>query len=89
MVNDQDGTTVVTGGVYLEIEPCSRLTFTWGEPDADPAVAPVITLTLTPEGTDTLLTLDLRGVEGEPGDGFFYDGWVSTLDSLSDYVTQH
>ncbi|WP_297749645.1 SRPBCC domain-containing protein [uncultured Tessaracoccus sp.] len=88
MVNDEDGTTVVTGGVYLELERHSRLVFTWGEPDADPADAPVITLTLTPMGTGTLLTLDLRGVEGQPGDGFFYDGWVSTLESLSDYVTE-
>lgn len=86
MVNNQDGTRVETGGVYREIEPHSRLAFTWGEPDADPAQAPVLTLTFTPEGEGTLLTLELRGVDGHPGDGFFYDGWVSTLDSLAAHL---
>lgn len=86
MVNSQDGTRVETGGVYREIEPHSRLSFTWGEPDADPDQTPLLTLTFAPEGEGTLLTLELRGVDGHPGDGFFYDGWVSTLDSLSSYL---
>lgn len=65
---------MVTGGVYLEIEPHSRLVFSWGEPDADPAEAPTITLTLAPDGASTLLTLRLQGVDEHPGDGFFHDG---------------
>lgn len=83
MANTADGTQVETGGVYREIEPPSRLTFTREEPDAGPERAPVLTPTFTSEGEGTLLTLELRGVGGHPGDGFFYDGWESTLDSLA------
>lgn len=86
MVNDEDGTTVVSGGVYLEMDRPSRLVMTWGEPDADPSDTPLLTLTFTPQDEGTMLTLNLRGVEGGPGDGFFYDGWVSTLESLAGYV---
>lgn len=86
MVNDDDGTTVVTGGTYLDVTPYTRLSFTWGEPDADPEDTPVVTLTLEPEGDGTRLTFELRGVEGHPGDGFFHDGWTSTLDSLAAHV---
>ena len=73
----------------MELELHSRLVFTWGEPDTDPADAPVITLTLAPEGSGRLRTLDLGGVEGHPGDSFFYDGRTSTLESLSDHFAQH
>lgn len=86
MVNDEDGTSVTTGGVYLELSPPSRLAFTWGEPGSDPADTPVITITLEPHAGGTRLTFDLRGVEGGPGDGYVHDGWVSTLDSLAQHL---
>lgn len=86
MVNDADGTTVVTGGVYREMTPHSRLAFTWGEPDADPDETPIITITLEAHDRGTRMTFDLRGVEGAPGDSFFYDGWASTLESLADFL---
>lgn len=86
MVNENDGTTVVTGGVYLKVDPHHRLEFTWGPPGADPDEAPIITLSLEPVAGGTSLTLELRGVHGTPGDGYYYDGWVSTLDSLELHV---
>lgn len=87
MVNNESGDTVTTGGVYLELEPFSRLVFTWGEPDADPDDTPVVTLTLEPVPEGTRLTFDLRGVDGFPGDGFFHGGWVSTLATLEQFLT--
>lgn len=74
MVNENDGTTVVTGGVYLKVDPHHRLEFAWGPPGADPDEAPIITLSLEPVAGGTSLTLELRGVHGTPGDGFYYDG---------------
>ena len=86
MVNDTTGENYPTGGVYLEVQPYERLVFTWGDPDADPAEAPVVTVSLEPNGARTRMTFDLRGVEGRPGDGSFHDGWESALDELADHV---
>lgn len=86
MVDDVTGAAYPTGGVYLELQPFERLVFTWGEPDADPADAPVVTVTLAPNGDRTRMTFDLRGADGRPGDGFFYDGWDSALDVLVEHL---
>lgn len=86
MVDDATGDRYPTGGVYLEVQPFERLRFTWGEPDADPSEAPIVTVTLEPNGNRTRMTFDLRGVEGRPGDGFVHDGWDSALDVLGDYL---
>lgn len=86
MVDDATGNSYPTGGVYLELQPFERLVFTWGEPDADPAHAPVVTVTLGANGDRTRMTFDLRGVEGAPGDNNFYDGWDSALDVLGDHL---
>ena len=88
MVDDATGDAYPTGGVYLEVQPFERLVFTWGDPDAAPDAAPVATVTLTPDGDRTRMTFELRGVEGRPGDGFFYDGWDSALDVLVDYIAE-
>lgn len=85
MINNDSGDRVVTGGVYREVTPFSRLVFTWGYPDADPDDSPVVTVTLEAIGDKTRMTFDLRGVEGTKGDGFFYDGWDQVLDSLETY----
>lgn len=91
MVNDASGDEYPTGGVYLEVLPYERLRFTWGDPDADPAEAPVVTVTLAPEGARTRMTFDLRGAAGRPGDGFIHDGWDSALDILVEHIhgTEH
>ncbi|MFC5930042.1 SRPBCC family protein [Cryobacterium melibiosiphilum] len=92
MVNEDTGDRVVTAGIYRELTANERLVFTWGEPDGDPEATPVVTITLEPSSESksvsagTRLTFDLRGVEGSAGDGFFYDGWDSALDSLGDYL---
>jgi uncharacterized protein YndB with AHSA1/START domain len=86
MVDDASGQSYPTGGVYLEVQPFERLSFTWGEPDADPAEAPVVTIALAPNGDRTRMTFRLDGVDGRPGDGFFYDGWDSALDVLVEHV---
>ncbi|QZY50608.1 SRPBCC family protein [Leucobacter tenebrionis] len=86
MTNDETGEEYPTGGEYLEVEPFERLVFTWGEPDAAVATAPVITLTLTPQGERTELVFHLRGIEGKPSDGFVYDGWDEALTNFGRHL---
>ncbi|RHA41001.1 SRPBCC family protein [Cellulomonas rhizosphaerae] len=86
MVNDSTGDEYPTGGVYREIVPTERLVFTWGNPDDDPDDAPVVTVTFESLGELTLMTFQLQGVDGTPGDESFYDGWVSALDVLVEHA---
>lgn len=86
MVNDDTGERVVSGGVYQEVAPFQRLVFTWGDPGADPADTPVVTVTLEAAGAGTKMTFDLHGVPGARGDGFFYDGWDEALDMLEKHL---
>lgn len=87
MVNDETGETYPTGGVYLEIDPMDRLVFTWGHPGDDPKTAPRITLTFNDRGGQTELVFHLRGYDGEPSDGFVYDGWDEALTNLGHHLT--
>jgi uncharacterized protein YndB with AHSA1/START domain len=88
MVDDTTGAEYPTGGVYRELVPNKRLVFTWGNPDDDPDDAPVITVTFEVLGTRTRMNFELRGVEGERGDGDVYDGWESALDKLARYLVE-
>ncbi|MGO1383229.1 MAG: SRPBCC family protein [Arachnia sp.] len=86
MINDETGEEMITGGVYRELTPFARLEFTWGEPDGDPDETPVVTVILEPVDDSTLMTFELRGVDGHKGDGFFYDGWDEVLTSLGRHI---
>ncbi|HLR44631.1 MAG TPA: SRPBCC domain-containing protein [Brevibacterium sp.] len=86
MTNDETGEQFPTGGEFLEVSPQDRLSFTWGDPDAPVAEAPVITLIFTPQGARTELVLHLRGFAGEPGDGFVHDGWDEALRNLGRHL---
>ncbi|MEO8095196.1 MAG: SRPBCC domain-containing protein [Pseudolysinimonas sp.] len=84
---DRHGSEYPTGGVYREIVADQRLVFTWGEPGAEDA--PVVTVSFEDLGELTRLTFDIRGLEGMPGDGGFYDGWQSALDELAEHTGQN
>jgi uncharacterized protein YndB with AHSA1/START domain len=63
--------------------------FTWGSPNDADEVMPVVTVELAEQGASgeqTLMTFRLVGVEGQPGDNNFYDGWAETLDLLVERV---
>ncbi|MGY4645797.1 SRPBCC family protein [Cellulomonas sp. URHB0016] len=79
-----DDTAYPTGGVYREVVEPERLVFTWGDPGDDEA--PVATVTLDDLGDRTRMTFRLDGVPGAPGDGSYYDGWVSALEVLAEHV---
>jgi len=86
MKNAETGEEFPTGGEYLEVDPYDRLVFTWGDPDAPIEGTPVITLSFIPKGEHTELIFHLRGYEGEPGDGFVYDGWTATLANIERHL---
>jgi uncharacterized protein YndB with AHSA1/START domain len=84
-----DGTEYPSGGTYREVVPPERLVFTWGGPDDPDATMPVVTVQLDEQGASgeqTLMTFRLVGVEGQPGDNNFYDGWAEALDLLVERV---
>jgi uncharacterized protein YndB with AHSA1/START domain len=86
MIDPATGDGITSGGVYRELSENQKLLFTWGNP-ADPANdSPVVAVTIESLGELTRMTFDLRGVEGFSGDGFFFDGWESALDSLATHL---
>ncbi len=85
MVNDATGERYPTGGVYLELSAYTRLQFTWGDPEAAPEDAMLITITLEARGNQTEMTFDLRGPIGTV-DYSIHDGWDSALDVLEEFI---
>jgi uncharacterized protein YndB with AHSA1/START domain len=86
-----DGTEYPTGGTYREVVPPERLVFTWGSPDDADEAMPVVTVEFAERGASgeqTLMTFRLDGVEGEPGDNYFYDGWAEALDLLGERLAR-
>jgi uncharacterized protein YndB with AHSA1/START domain len=82
-----DGTEYLTVGTYREVAPFDRLVFTWGSPGDADEVMPVITVELAEQGTtgeQTLMTFQLDGIAGEPGDNDVYDGWSEAFDLLDE-----
>ena len=86
MTNDETGEQYPTGGVFLEVQPPEKLVFTWGVPGEPMKSAPVITLTLEEENDGTELVFHLRGLAGEPGDGYVHDGWVEALTNFERFL---
>jgi uncharacterized protein YndB with AHSA1/START domain len=86
-----DGTEYLTVGTYREVAPLDRLVFTWGSADDIDEARPVITVELAEQGASgqqTLMTFQLEGESGAPGDGWFYDGWAEALDLLAERVAR-
>jgi uncharacterized protein YndB with AHSA1/START domain len=61
---DMNGTDVAAGQ-FIEIEPPTRVVFTWGWEKGGPPMAPgssTVEVTLTPDGTDTVVRLIHRDI---------------------------
>jgi uncharacterized protein YndB with AHSA1/START domain len=74
-------------GEYVEVDPPSRVVFTWGWEDDDTAVPPgtsTVEITLTPDGEGTKVVLVHRGLpeEGPGGADAHAHGWEHYLGRL-------
>ena len=83
---------VVARGVYVEVEPPSRIVFTWGWeqidglPDGMGGLLPgtsTVEVDLEPDGDDTILRLRQSGLRTDPERNIHFQGWEQTLDRLA------
>lgn len=79
---------MVSGGIFREVQPYSRLVFTWGAPSFEPEHLPVATVTFEPTSDGTYMTFALAGVDGQAGDGAHYDTWANGMANLKTYLAQ-
>ena len=82
---------VVAKGEYVEVDPPSRIVFTWGWeqieglPDGMDGLLPgtsTVEVTLEPAGEDTILRLRQTGLRTDPERNIHIQGWEQTLDRL-------
>lgn len=82
---------VVARGVFVEVDPPTRLVFTWGweptegQPEGMTAVPPgtsTVEVVLVPDGDDTILRLRHSGLPTDAARRFHTDGWDYMLDRL-------
>lgn len=81
-VTNRDGS--ITRGAFVEIEPPSRLVFTWGF-DGSSEVPPgstVVTVSLRPEGDQTVLRLVHSGLPSGHWAMMHETGWTKYLGRL-------
>jgi uncharacterized protein YndB with AHSA1/START domain len=85
---DLNGTNVVLGR-FEEVDPYSRIVFTWGferEPFAMPPGSSSVEVSLTPDGEDTILRLAHRRLPSD-ATAFHRVGWEHYLPRLVTVVT--
>jgi uncharacterized protein YndB with AHSA1/START domain len=79
-----DGERHEVGGVYREVVPDSRLVFTWAW-HTTPERESLVTVTIVPDGTGSLLTLHQEQFFDEKARDGHLRGWTGTLDKLERY----
>ena len=77
---DADGTEHTCSGDYVEVEPFSKLSFTW-QWKSEPGVQTLVTIAFAPEGTGTTMRFEhSRLFTASAHD--YESGWRSTFDKL-------
>ncbi|HEY4162044.1 MAG TPA: SRPBCC domain-containing protein [Dongiaceae bacterium] len=71
----------------LVVEPNKTLSYTWGSGEADLAIKSVVTLSLTPTGTGTLLRMEQTGFRPDQpqnyqGANYGWQHFVATLEQV-------
>jgi uncharacterized protein YndB with AHSA1/START domain len=81
----QDGEHHEVAGVYREMVPNQRLTFSWAW-HSTPERESQVTVSLKPDGDGTLLTLHHEQMFDEAARDGHESGWIGTLDKLERYL---
>jgi uncharacterized protein YndB with AHSA1/START domain len=81
----QDGEHHEVAGVYREMVPNQRLTFSWAW-HSTPERESQVTVLLKPDGDGTLLTLHHEQLFDEAARDGHESGWTGTLDKLERYL---
>jgi uncharacterized protein YndB with AHSA1/START domain len=80
-----DGEVHDVSGTYREVEPNKKLVFTWAW-KTTPERQSLVTLTLKPEGAETILTLLHEQFADELARDDHNRGWSETLERLEAYL---
>lgn len=78
-----DGTTYIVGGVYREVDPPSRLVYTWKWEGNPAAVESVVTVEFLERGRSTEVVLRHDGLADDGDRSRHEDGWNACLDKLA------
>jgi uncharacterized protein YndB with AHSA1/START domain len=82
-----DGSDMIVSGVYREIDPPTRLVFTWAwHQDGKRGHETVVTIALKPHGAGTELTLTQAAFESAQSLNAHRQGWSSSFDCLAEYL---
>jgi uncharacterized protein YndB with AHSA1/START domain len=81
-----DGEEHVVSGIYREVVPNEKLVFTWAW-RSTPERESLVTVTLTPDGDATILTLLHEQFFDEPARDGHRFGWSGALDALESLFT--
>jgi uncharacterized protein YndB with AHSA1/START domain len=81
----QDGEHNEVAGVYREMVPNKRLSFSWAW-HSTPERESLVTVSLQPDGEGTLLTLHHEQLFDQAARDGHEGGWISTLDKLEKYL---
>jgi uncharacterized protein YndB with AHSA1/START domain len=81
----QDGEHHEVAGVYREMVPNQRLTFSWAW-HSTPERESQVTVSLKPDGDGTLLTLHHEQLFDQAARDGHESGWIGTLDKLEKYI---
>jgi uncharacterized protein YndB with AHSA1/START domain len=82
--NTADGEYHQVGGVYREVVPNERLVFSWAW-HSTPERESLVTVTLKPDGTGTLLTLHHEQFFDQAAADGHRNGWTGSLSKLESY----
>jgi uncharacterized protein YndB with AHSA1/START domain len=84
------GGTSIVSGVYREVEPPTRLVFTWAWEDDllthHKGHESLVTITLRAVGSRTELTLRHERLESQSSRDSHQGGWISCFDKLETYL---
>ena len=81
----QDGEHHEVAGVYREMVPNRKLTFSWAW-HSTPERESQVTISLKPDGDGTLLTLQHEQLFDQAARDGHESGWIGTLDKLQKYL---